>query len=101
MPFTNRHRHVFSPSHLGFLHLHDVGLTVGNAVIDVVDVGRQRVHLLVEGKHRLLGLRPLPRQPVPLPDDLLFALGQLLSLLRQKPAQETKKGLLMDSSSWI
>lgn len=67
--------------HLGFLHLHDVGLTVCDAVVDVVDVGRQRVHFLVEGQHSLLCLWSLPDQPVPLPDDLLFTLGQLLSLL--------------------
>lgn len=47
---------VFSLSHLGFFHLHDVGLTVCDAVVDVVDVGRQRVHFFIEGKHRLLDL---------------------------------------------
>lgn len=66
---------------LGLLHLHDVGLAVGDAVVDVVDVGRQDVHLLVVGNGRLLRLGPLPGQTVPLPDDLLFTLGQLLSLL--------------------
>lgn len=68
-------------SHLGFLHLHDVGLTVCDAVVDVVNVGCQCVHFLVQRKHRLLCLWPLPDQSVPLPDDLFFTLGQLLSLL--------------------
>lgn len=73
---------VFGPAHLGLLHLHDVSLAVGDAVVDVVDVGRQRLHLLVERQHRLLRLRPLPQESVPLPEDLLLALGQLLPLLR-------------------
>lgn len=73
---------VFGPAHLGLFHLHDVGLAVGDAVIDVVDVGRQRLYLLAEWQHGLLRLRPLPQEPVPLPEDLLLALGQLLPLLR-------------------
>lgn len=75
---------LLSVLHLGLLHLHDVGLTVGDAVVDVVDVGRQSIHFLVERKCRLLRLGALPEQTVPLPNDLLFALGQLLPLLRNK-----------------
>lgn len=75
-------RRAANRSHLCFLHLHDVGLTVGDAVVDVVDVGRQRVHFFVEGERRLLGLGALPSQTLLLPDHLLLAFGQLLSLLR-------------------
>lgn len=67
--------------YLGFLHLHDVGLTVGNAVVNVVNVGRQCIHFLTEGKRCLLWLRPLSQKTVSLPDHLLLALCQLLSLL--------------------
>lgn len=72
---------MFASANLRFLHLHDVSLTVSDAVVDVVDVGNHSVHFLVEGKHRLFSLRPLPRQPVPLSGHLLPPLGQLLTLL--------------------
>lgn len=72
---------AFCLSDLGLLHLHNVGLAVCDAVVDVIDVGHQGVHFLVKGKHHLLFLRPLPRQPVPLSGHLLPPLGQLLTLL--------------------
>lgn len=78
----------FGSAHLSLLHLHDVGLAVGDAVVDVVDVGSQRLHLLVERQLRLLHLWPLPQEAVPLPEDLLLPLGQFLPLLRDNTTVE-------------
>lgn len=87
-----------SPPYLGFLHLHDVGLTVGDAVINVINVGCQRIHFLVEREHGLLCLQTLSQQPVLLPDHLLLSLRQLLSLLCWKYQQRLFKSLYRTTS---
>lgn len=67
--------------HLGLLQLHDGGLAVGDAVVYVVDVGRQRLDLLRQLLQPLLLLGALRLQPVPFPAQRLLQDEQLLPFL--------------------
>lgn len=68
--------------HLGLLQLHDGGLAVGDAVVDIVDVGRQHLNLLGQLLQALLLLRALSLQPFPLPPQRLLQEEQLLPFLQ-------------------
>lgn len=70
------------PPHLGLLHLHDVGLAVSDAVIDIVDVGAQGLQLLVQGGQGAVGVRALHCHLFSLSGHPLPPLGQLLPLLK-------------------
>lgn len=73
-----------SHKYLGLFHLHDVGLAVSDAVVDVVDVGGQRLHLFIKRDDGPVGIRVLAGDLVPLFRHLLSAFGQLLTLLYTK-----------------
>lgn len=68
-------------TNLGLLHLHDAGLAVSDAVVDVVDVSAQRLQLLVQGGQAAIGVGPLCRHLFSLPGYSLSPLGQVLTLL--------------------
>lgn len=69
---------------LGLLHLHDVGLAVGDAVVDVVDVGAQGLQLLVQGGQGAVGVGALRRHLLSLSGQSLPPSGQLFPLLENK-----------------
>lgn len=69
------------PPDLGLLHLHDVGLAVCDAVVDVVDVGAQRLQLLVQGGQGAVGVCTLHCHLFSLSGHPLPPSGQLLPLL--------------------
>ena len=69
-------------SHLGLLHLHDVGLAFGDAVVDVVDVGAQRLQLLVQGGQGAVSVCTVHRHLLSLSGHSLPPSGQILALLR-------------------
>lgn len=68
--------------HLGLLQLHDGGLAVGDAVVDIVNVGRQHLDLLGQLLQPLLLLGALSLQPLPLPPQRLLQEEQLLPFLQ-------------------
>lgn len=68
-------------TYLGLFHLHDVGLTVSDAVIDVVYVSSQRLNLFSEREDGSVGIRVLARDLILLSHNLLLAPGQLFTLL--------------------
>lgn len=72
---------MFASANLRFLHLHDVSLTVSDAVVDVVDVGRQGIHFFVQRLDASVRVGPLCGDLLPLTRHLLPSLGQVLTLL--------------------
>lgn len=71
-------------AHLGLLDLHDGGLAVGNAVIDVIDVGPQHLDLLIQLLQPLLLHGALCLQFCPLAQQCFLQQCQLLTFLGEK-----------------
>lgn len=74
-------------SHLGLLHLHDVGLAVGDAVVDVVDVGAQGLQLLIQRRQGAVGVRAVYCRFFSFPRHSLTSSSQLLTLLEKRQEQ--------------
>lgn len=74
-------------SHLSLLHLHDVGLAVGDAVVDVVDVGAQGLQLLVQRRQGAVGVRAVYCRFFSFPRNSLTSSSQLLTLLEKRREQ--------------
>lgn len=87
-------------SYLGFLYLHNVGLAVGNAVVDVVDVGAQRLQLFIQGGQGPVSICTVQCHLLSLFGHSLPPSGQLLTLLqwwgslRRRERKLEQKGLI-------
>lgn len=86
-------------AYLGFFHLHDVGLTVRDAVIDVVNVGSQGLYLLTQAVPTTVWLTALLGQLLPSFPELLTSPGQLFPLLLRK-RQDSGNGALEGMRTW-